>query len=362
MPPSLLKISNAFLRDPQTIDVLSGGESRADIEQAYYQVSHAKKQDVLTLLMHANEQRCMIFCNTKMMVDELTEMLRKQGFKVAGLHGDMTQAARSQVMKRFRDGSVHALVATDVAARGIDVDNIDVVINYDLPQTFEYYVHRIGRTGRAGNRGLSQTLVSGGKQHAVLRSLIKYTGHEISERKLPTSAEIMDTVVARTVLQVEEHLGGESGRAAQKLVASLLDNDAFGGSAREVAVALAEVLIGGDELFDRLKGVEETARAAKKGGRGERESRGHSARGSQKSRGQKTSHGGGRSSHRAGDHDGNRGDSNTGGDGSTRQRSRSQKPGGGSQRSHGQKSTHSNHSGQRSRKQKAAHGDGNRRG
>ncbi|WP_139652785.1 DEAD/DEAH box helicase [Raoultibacter phocaeensis] len=256
MSASLLKISNTFLTDPVTVETLSGKENQADIEQTYYRVAQAKKKDVLSLLMHANGQRSVVFCNTKSMVDELAETLRKQGFKASGLHGDMTQAARSQVMQGFRKGSVHALIATDVAARGIDVDDVDVVINYDLPQSFEYYVHRIGRTGRAGKRGVSQTLICNGKQHATLRALMKYTGSTIDERTLPTSGEIMDKTVKRTACTVEERAKTPAGNAAQKLVASLLESDSFEGSEKQVAVALAEMLMGGDEQFDRLKDIE----------------------------------------------------------------------------------------------------------
>lgn len=257
MSAPLLKISNTFLTDPVTVETLSGKENQADIEQTYYRVAQAKKKDVLSLLMHANGQRSVVFCNTKSMVDELAEMLRKQGFKASGLHGDMTQTARSQVMQGFRDGRVHALVATDVAARGIDVDDIDVVINYDLPQSFEYYVHRIGRTVRAGKRGVSQTLVCSGKQQATLKALMKYTGHTIERRNLPTSDEIMDKAVARAAQEIiGEQTERRSGKAARKLVDSLLENGSFGGSEKSVAVALAEMLMGGDEQFDRLKDIE----------------------------------------------------------------------------------------------------------
>ena len=256
MSAPLLKVSNTFLTDPLTVETLAGKENQADIEQTYYRVAQGRKKDVLSLLMHANAQRSVVFCNTKSMVDELAEMLRKQGFKASGLHGDMTQAARSQVMQSFRNGTVHALIATDVAARGIDVDDIDVVINFDLPQSFEYYVHRIGRTGRAGKRGISQTLICNGKQQATLRALMKYTGGTIEERSLPTSGEIMDKAVGRTAYQVAGSARDCSGKAAQKLVARLLEDVQFDGSEKQVAIALAEMLMGGDEQFDRLNDIE----------------------------------------------------------------------------------------------------------
>ena len=256
MPKSLLKISNTFLTEPVTIDTLSDKESQADIEQTFYQVAQKKKKDVLSLLMYANEQRTIVFCNTKLMVDELAEMLRGQGFKASGLHGDMGQEARSQVMQGFRNGKIDTLIATDVAARGIDVDDVDVVINYDLPQSFEYYVHRIGRTGRAGKQGVSQTLICNGKQYATLRALMKHTGKPIEERKLPNSSEIMDKVIGRMGSDLCAHAKKRPGKAAAKLVEKLIDSDAFGGSSERVALILADVVMGGDERFDKLKNLE----------------------------------------------------------------------------------------------------------
>lgn len=255
MSKPLLKISNTFLVDPKTVDAGSGDATKATIEQTFYQIPHRQKKDVLTLLMHANKQRSIVFCNTKSMVDELAELLRKQGFKAAGLHGDMTQAARSQVMQSFRDGGVQTLIATDVAARGIDVDDVDVVINYDLPQTFEYYIHRIGRTGRAGREGVSQTLICNKKQYETLRALMKYTGSTIQERKLPTGSEVMDRAVSRTAQDVQAG-ALHSGKAAEKLVEKLLDSETYDGSEKRVALALAEILIGGDRQFDRLGEME----------------------------------------------------------------------------------------------------------
>ncbi|MGI6106265.1 MAG: DEAD/DEAH box helicase [Raoultibacter sp.] len=255
MSEPLLKISNTFLTNPYTVNAGTEDETKATIEQTFYQIEHKQKKSVLTLLMHANKQRSIVFCNTKLMVDELAELLRSQGFKASGLHGDMTQAARSQVMQEFRNGSIHSLIATDVAARGIDVDDVDVVINYDLPQTFEYYIHRIGRTGRAGKEGLSQTLICNKKQYMTLRSLMKYTGSTIQERKLPSSEKIMNKAVSRLAEDIETRSKKRSGKAARKLVQELLASDTFQGSEEQVATALAEMLIGGDAQFDRLKDI-----------------------------------------------------------------------------------------------------------
>ena len=121
------------------------------IEQYYYEVRQKNKDEVLCRLLDLYAPRLsLVFCNTKKMVDDLTEVLKGRGYFAEGLHGDMSQAQRDRVMKSFRTGKTDILIATDVAARGIDVDDVEAVFNYDIPQDDEYYVHRIGRTGRAG--------------------------------------------------------------------------------------------------------------------------------------------------------------------------------------------------------------------
>ncbi len=257
MPPPILKISKEFLQDPQVVDVMAGQVSQADIEQTYYHVPQHKKQDALSLLLrYADAGRSIVFCNTKTMVDDLAAMLRKHGFGATGLHGDMSQAVRGQVMQGFRAGQISVLVATDVAARGIDVDDVDAVINFDLPQSFEYYVHRIGRTGRAGKRGISQTLVCNGKQMATLKALMRFTGSAIQEHRLPTADDMRARSVAKEAETLLPMLQEKPGKAAQMLVKRLLGSEDSGITAEAVACALAEKLLGGDEKFDRLKEFE----------------------------------------------------------------------------------------------------------
>ncbi len=261
MSAPILKIAREFLKNPQTVDVITGQDSQADIRQTYYYVSQHDKQAALTLLLrHSDAQRAIVFCNTKSMVDELTTSLRKQGFSAAGLHGDMNQAVRTQVMTRFRTGGTGILIATDVAARGIDVDDVDTVINFDLPQSFEYYVHRIGRTGRAGKQGLSQTLVCNGKQVSVLRALMRFTGKEIVKQSLPTSADLMNHAVEKTAAALTGTVRKPTGTAAKMLVDQLLCADGGAATAYEVACTLAEKLLGGDKAFQSVPTKEEPAR------------------------------------------------------------------------------------------------------
>lgn len=245
MPPAVLKISEEFLTEPHVVDVMSEHNNKANIEQTFYYVAQNNKADALQLLLQFNEAcRSIVFCNTKSMVDTLAARLSESGLRATGLHGDMTQALRTQVMHNFRTGSVNILVATDVAARGIDVDNVDAVINFDIPQSFEYYIHRIGRTGRAGKAGVSQTLVSNGKQVSTLKALMRFTGDNIAEHRLPTGADMMSRSISKLAEELSEI--NSTGNAATLLVQQLAE---AGKSPEQIALLLAEKLTGGDSRF-----------------------------------------------------------------------------------------------------------------
>ena len=189
---AILKITENFLRDPQTVDIRTGQRTIATTEQFFYQVPQSRKMEAINLLLQYHEpRRAVIFCNTKAMVDDLTAYLTEHSFKAAGIHGDMKQASRTQVMQSFRDAKIRILVATDVAARGIDVEDIDAVYNFDIPQEFEFYIHRIGRTGRAGKTGSSHTLVCNWRQLNTMKDLRRFTNAEIAEAKLPATEDIL---------------------------------------------------------------------------------------------------------------------------------------------------------------------------
>lgn len=191
MPPAIMAISKKYLTEPEHVKVDTAQRTVEAIEQYFYEVPSGRKLDALVLLLSMYEPKLsMIFCNTKRMVDELTEALTAKGFKASGIHGDMKQAARTQVMDRFKSGKTPILIATDVAARGIDVDDIDAVFNYDIPQDNEYYIHRIGRTGRAGKKGIAFTFTSGRKQFYEMRDIQKFTKAIISQKSLPSAEDI----------------------------------------------------------------------------------------------------------------------------------------------------------------------------
>ena len=192
-PQAILNITKDFQKDPVRVEIKSAQRTIDTVKQIYYEAPKGKKVNALrVLLQHYRPELCMIFANTKKMVDELCDELNNNNIKAISLHGDMKQEFRSRVMEQFRSGNYPILIATDVAARGIDVDNIDLVVNFDLPQDSEYYIHRIGRTGRAGRKGVAITLISGSKQRGGIRDLIRYTKTNIEKQALPTAKEMME--------------------------------------------------------------------------------------------------------------------------------------------------------------------------
>jgi len=164
MPKPILNLTNKYMRQPELIKVVHKELTVPAVQQSYFEVREGTKPDVLSRLIDMyNLKLSLVFCNTKKKVDEVVMELQARGYQTEGLHGDMTQSQRDRVMDKFRRAGIEILVATDVAARGIDVEGIEAVFNYDLPRDEEYYVHRIGRTARAGRAGYAFTFVVGEK-------------------------------------------------------------------------------------------------------------------------------------------------------------------------------------------------------
>ncbi len=179
-----------FGNDPEIIEIEQKAMTVSTVEQAYYEVRQRSKVEVLSRILDMNPPRLgIIFCNTKRSVDECTEDLVNRGYAADRLHGDITQQMRERVLKRFRDGAVELLVATDVAARGLDIDEIDIVFNYDLPTDPEDYVHRIGRTGRAGRSGRAVSFVFG-REIYRLQGVERYTRQVIKREKIPSVEQV----------------------------------------------------------------------------------------------------------------------------------------------------------------------------
>ncbi len=189
MPSQVEQLIKRYTREPQWVRMETRAESAPDIDQCYYEVSHGSRVGAVCRVLEATNIRFgIIFCSTKSAVDGVTEHLVAEGYQADRLHGDMSQAMRERVMRRFRDGKLEFLVATDVAARGIDVDDIEAVINYDIPRDPEDYVHRIGRTGRAGRSGRAITFVTSREVYALDR-IQRMTRVKIRRERLPTPGE-----------------------------------------------------------------------------------------------------------------------------------------------------------------------------
>ena len=177
----VMDISWVYQRDPAEITVRPVEENRPDIQQyAIELMGREQKLDTLAaLLTHGGYERAIAFCNTKNMADRLAGLLKMRGFSCEAIHGDIQQRVREQTLKRFRDGKLQVLVATDVAARGLDIDDVDAVFNYDVPDEQEYYIHRIGRTGRARKHGVSYTLMASVTESVKMRDIARNTRSEI---------------------------------------------------------------------------------------------------------------------------------------------------------------------------------------
>ncbi len=201
MPEPIMQLAKKFQNDAEIIKMVKKELTVTNIEQYYFEVRPKNKLEILSRLIDVYESKLsIVFCNTKRQVDELVNELQGRGYFAEGLHGDMKQQQRDRVMSNCRRGSTEVLVATDVAARGIDIDDIDVVFNYDLPQDEEYYVHRIGRTGRAGRKGLSLSFVVG-REIYKLKEIEKYCKTKIAPKPIPT---LMDVTGRRVEAVTEE--------------------------------------------------------------------------------------------------------------------------------------------------------------
>ncbi len=236
MPQEILAITKEYQHSPILIKTISKSNTVEAIEQLYYHVPHSKKLDALILLLKYHDYNSsMIFCNTKKMVDELTDLLVARGFKAVGIHGDMKQNQRTSVMNSFKSGRTSILVATDVAARGIDINGVDAVFNYDLPQDNEYYVHRIGRTGRAGRSGVAHTLVVNKMQVGELNSIARNTKSEIKESELPDRKHFICERMNNFLESYDKTFGGKIVSEVQELYEHLKRN---GKNSDDIALSL----------------------------------------------------------------------------------------------------------------------------
>lgn len=223
MPPNIQKLAEQFLRDPEHVSVVPKQVTVPQIAQAYFEVPERQKFEVLSRLLDMESpELAIVFGRTKRRVDELTEALQKRGYSADGLHGDLSQSQRDAVMRKFREGSIDVLVATDVAARGLDVTGVTHVINFDLPQDPESYVHRIGRTGRAGREGIAWTFVTP-REIDHLRFIERVTRQRIPRKPLPSMAEAIEGKQRVTAERLLETVGSEETSPFRGLALQLLE-------------------------------------------------------------------------------------------------------------------------------------------
>lgn len=207
------EFSKLYQNNPKKVIIEKKELTAEKIKQFYLELNRNMKTEILNrLILIHKPKKSIIFCNTKRMVENLEEEIAQKGYKVDSLHGDMRQSSRDNVMKKFRKGTIDVLIATDVAARGLDVSDIDIVFNYDLPQQAEYYVHRIGRTARAGKKGLSFTFVTS-RDYPKFREIEKYANIKMEKIDLPTKGDLeresMENLldrVSKNILKAEDNV------------------------------------------------------------------------------------------------------------------------------------------------------------
>ena len=223
MSEEILDLSRRYMNSPEYIKVTRKELTVPSIEQAYFDVKEKTKPDALCRIIDMYAPKLsIVFCNTKKRVDEVVEQLQGRGYFAEALHGDLKQQQRDKVMQKFRNGTIEILVATDVAARGIDVDDVDIVFNYDVPQDDEYYVHRIGRTGRAGRSGKAFTFCVG-KEIYKLRDIMRYTKTKIETAAfLEKVKEVIDNGGLGKYIDIVDNMVNDDDVAATDIAAALL--------------------------------------------------------------------------------------------------------------------------------------------
>ncbi len=271
MPDPIVRLSKRYLHDPERITVQTAHLTVPQVRQIYYEVGHRDKLEMLARIIdYEAPTSAIIFCRTKSEVDALGERLTARAYPAETLHGDLNQAQRDRVMGRFRSGQVELLVATDVAARGLDIEHVSHVINYDIPLDPEVYVHRIGRTGRAGRTGCAITLVTP-RERRLLREIERLIGTSIQRMRLPTISDVINRrresfkeTLAETIEQ--------GGLETYQIIAEQLGEEY---SPTDLAAAAFKLLLGDppDESEDTLAAQEPSTERESREGRDGRDSR-----------------------------------------------------------------------------------------
>ncbi len=281
MAKPILDLTRKYQKDPEIIKVAKNELTVAKIDQVFYEVKQSLKMELMARLMNIhNYALSVVFCNTKRMTDEVTESLGARGILAEALHGDLSQAQRDKVMGKFRKGLCTVLVATDVAARGIDVDNVEAVFNFDIPLDEEYYVHRIGRTGRAGKSGTAITFITGRREMMKLKDLERFTKANINKMTPPSVTELVELKKTQFIKDVHRVLSKEEDN--QLFEATIGQMLSEGLTQEQISLGLLKMVMGDTvkEMKEQDFGIEAPAygdrrrEGGREGGRdGGRESR-----------------------------------------------------------------------------------------
>ncbi len=241
MPEPIRRLAQKILHEPVFVRAMTTGEStNIDIGQCYYVIEeHEREMAVIRLMEDQDPEKAIVFCRTKLEVDKLSTYFGARGYNAKALHGDMEQAQRNQVMTSFRKGLIDILVATDVAARGLDVADVTHVFNYHMPFDAKMYIHRVGRTGRAGHKGMAITLVTPSEFRTIQR-IEKSVGSTIELKVIPTLKDIKAEKINRLAREISDSTPDKDGLALVEKLEKEMD-------LKSLAVALASMLLGDDE-------------------------------------------------------------------------------------------------------------------
>ncbi len=274
MPAPIKTLASRILKEPEFISITKGETTNTDIEQLYYVIDEHERDDAIIRLMDAETtDKCVVFCRTKSEVDRLSNVLSNAGYLANGLHGDMEQRQRENVIKGFKNNSVKVLVATDVAARGIHVNNISHVFNYHIPFDPESYVHRIGRTGRAGTKGKAITLLTP-LEFKELQRIKQKVGTSMGHAFVPSKTDLRESTVEALVKKVEDHKVYDESHRVLDLLKQDIDEE-------QIMYKLVSMLLDQQDIkgpsnigipADKLDAI--LARAAQRGGGNGRGGRG----------------------------------------------------------------------------------------
>ncbi len=247
MPEAIRRLSKKYMKpDTKYISIVKNTMTVSTVEQFYFETKQNNRFETLCRILDVDEPSiAIIFCKTKKGVDELVEAMQARGYNVEGMHGDMNQSQRLNTLRKFKEGNLEFLVATDVAARGIDVEDVTHVINYDLPQDTESYVHRIGRTGRAKKKGIAYTIVTA-REYMALKQIEKATKSKIKRKEIPTIDDIFMSKYKGTVDKVRETLEKDEYKRFIPLAAEL--DEEF--NLVDVTAALMNIVYSKEVSFD----------------------------------------------------------------------------------------------------------------